>query len=130
MVSGNNLRERVIALVEDAHMSQKDFADMIHAPQSTVNGWFTQENRQPSNEYIVPIAELFSVSCSWLLSGKEYYPVPPDVIAAHRSKSDGDDSSWTPQEQEIINIYRKLSLKQQMDMIQYLFSLKNVADQG
>ena len=127
MVSGNNLRERVIALVEDAHMSQKDFAEMIHAPQSTVNGWFTQENRQPSNEYIVPIAELFSVSCSWLLSGREYYPVPTDVYNMHHMKPEDADPDWTPQEQEIINIYRKLSLKQQMDMIQYLFSLKNMS---
>ncbi len=65
------IRERVIFLSEENHISQKELAASINAPATTVNGWFKNDNRSPSSEYLIPICELFSVSVEWLLTGKE-----------------------------------------------------------
>ena len=64
------IRERVIQLANDKDMSQKELAIAINAPVTTVNGWFKNENRSPSAEYLIPICVLFQVSVEWLLTGQ------------------------------------------------------------
>ena len=91
------LRDRVISLVKQHNMSQKDFANAISAPLTTVNGRFKQENRSPSSEYIIPICRLFSVSCNWLLTGEEENESKPA-------------QTLQPEEDEILNVYRKLDV--------------------
>ena len=75
-----DIRERVIYLVRKSGMTQKEFAKAINAHETTVNGWFLKQNRNPSAKYIIPICKLFNVSQEWLLTGKEdHTPQKPEA---------------------------------------------------
>jgi len=69
-----NTRERIVKLVKESGLTQKEFAEAIKAPVTTVNGWFKKDTKSPSADYIIPISELFGVSPEWLLTGEGKTP--------------------------------------------------------
>ena len=62
---------RVLALLKEKGLKQKDLAEYLHTGSSTINGW-KSENRNPSSELIVPICEFLGISCEFLLTGEEH----------------------------------------------------------
>ena len=62
--------ERILQLLKDKGLKQKDLASHLNTKPSTVNGW-NQPNRNPSSELIIPICEFLGVSPEFLLTGKE-----------------------------------------------------------
>ncbi len=74
---------RVIALLKQKNLKQKDLADYLETRSSTVNGW-KEENRNPSSDMILPICEFLGVSCEYLLTGEDKGSSPLSQ----------DDSEW------------------------------------
>lgn len=65
------IRERVIELCKERKMTQSELSKALNAPKTTVNGWFLNDKRNPSSEYILPICNFFDVDVEWLLSGEK-----------------------------------------------------------
>ena len=61
---------RVLHLLEEKGLEQKDLADYLHTSPSTVNGW-KSANKNPSSSYIIPICEFLGVSANYLLTGSD-----------------------------------------------------------
>lgn len=62
--------QRVLYLVNEKGLKQKDLAEFLGTKPSTVNGW-SKENRNPSSDLILRICEFLDCSCEFLLSGEE-----------------------------------------------------------
>lgn len=60
---------RVIELLSQKGLKQKDLAEYLGTGTSTINGW-KKENRNPSSDMILPICEFLDVDCEFLLSGQ------------------------------------------------------------
>lgn len=70
---------RVLSLLNEKGLKQKDLADYLGTKPSTVNGW-KESNRNPSSDLIVRICEFLNVSYEFILTGTEktVYPYPSD----------------------------------------------------
>lgn len=60
---------RVIQLLKENNLKQKDLAEYLGTRSSTVSGW-KEINRNPSSELIIPICEFFNISANYLLTGE------------------------------------------------------------
>lgn len=80
--------ERVFSLLADAGREQRELAKFIGVPAKTVSTWKVR-GTNPGAEYIAAIAEFFSVSVDYILTGeeKEYRLSPADeeVLSAYHS---------------------------------------------
>ena len=79
---------RVIELLNEKGLKQADLATYLKTKPSTISGW-KLENRNPSAEMILPICEFFSITPTFLLTGK-------------------DDKTLSTRESELLNIFRSL----------------------
>ena len=61
---------RVLALLAEKGLKQKDLAAHLNTGASTINGW-KSPHRNPSSHMILPICEFLDVSCEYLLSGSD-----------------------------------------------------------
>ena len=59
---------RVLQLLTEKGLKQKDLADYLKTGASTINGW-KSSNRNPSSDMIIPICEFLSVDVHFLLTG-------------------------------------------------------------
>lgn len=66
----NAIMERVRALLQERDISQASFARQIEVSPQTVSAWLSGRNR-PGVEEIAKICQLFKVSPSWLITGRE-----------------------------------------------------------
>lgn len=66
---------RVLALLNEKGIKQKDLADYLGTKPSTVNGW-KESNRNPSSDLIVRICEFLNVSYEFILTGTEKITYP------------------------------------------------------
>ena len=62
--------ERILQIIKEKGLKQKDLAEHLGTKPSTVNGW-SKPNRNPSSELIIPICEFLDVTPEFLLTGKE-----------------------------------------------------------
>lgn len=70
-----NIYERIQYLRKSHNLSQEQLADRLGVSRQAVSKW---ESRQslPDIDKIIAISRYFSVSCDWLLTGKETKPAP------------------------------------------------------
>ena len=61
---------RVIELLTQRNLRQKDLAEYLETSASTINGW-RLKNRNPSSDMIIPICEFLGVTPEYLLTGEE-----------------------------------------------------------
>lgn len=61
---------RVLTLLHEKKLKQKDLAEYLGTKPSTVNGW-KESNRNPSSDLIVRICEFLDVSYEFILTGTE-----------------------------------------------------------
>lgn len=61
---------RVLTLLNEKGLKQKDLADYLGTKPSTVNGW-KEPNRNPSSDLIVRICEFLGTSYEFILTGTE-----------------------------------------------------------
>lgn len=65
-----SIGNRVLEILNQRGLKQKDLALYLGTKPSTVNGW-KEPNRNPSSELIVRICEYLNISYEYLLTGKE-----------------------------------------------------------
>ena len=70
LVPTMTIGNRVLQILNEKNLKQKDLADHLGTKPSTINGWH-EENRNPSSDLIVPICEFLGVSAYFLLTGNE-----------------------------------------------------------
>ena len=73
------LGARIAALRRQAGMNQGELAKKLGISPSAV-GMYEQGRREPSAEMLVRLADAFSVSTDFLLTGS---PAPPEIGRAH-----------------------------------------------
>ena len=74
----HEITERVIDALAHSHMQQKELAQAIDVPISTLNSWIKRGGDFPAS-YAGPIAKALKVSVIWLLTGDDVErPVIPD----------------------------------------------------
>lgn len=100
-----SIGNRVLAILKEKGLKQKDLAEYLHTGSSTVNGW-KSENRNPSSDMIIPICEFLSVSPIFLLTGEEDNPYtdvsPPDI------------------DPQLLQLIRELDREQQIELRGYV----------
>lgn len=74
---------RVLEILSQKGLKQKDLALFLGTKPSTVNGW-KEPNRNPSSDLIVRICEFLDVSYEYLLTGNE----------TNRTTISYDDADW------------------------------------
>ena len=67
------LGQRIAALRHQADMSQAELAQLLKISPSTV-GMYEQDRREPSLQTLARLAEVFSVSTDYLITGKAADP--------------------------------------------------------
>lgn len=77
--------------------SQKELGDYLGIGVSTISMW-EAEKREPDYAHLMAIAELFHVSVDFILYGKV------------------DDVKLSPEEQEVIDLFRELPVNQQFEI--------------
>ncbi len=82
--------QRVLYELSQKGLRQSDLAEFLGTTPSTVNGW-SQENRNPSSNMILPICEFLECSCEYLLSGKE-----------------SEEAQRTREDREILRLFHRL----------------------
>lgn len=84
-------------LRKDHKYSQKELGDYLGIGVSTISMW-ESEKREPDYKYLMAIAELFHVSVDYILYGKV------------------DEVKLSPEEQEVLDLFRQLPLEQQFEI--------------
>ena len=77
--------------------SQKELGDYLGIGVSTISMW-ESEKREPDYSHLMAIAELFHVSVDYILYGKV------------------DDVKLSPEEQEVLDLFRDLPVNQQFEI--------------
>lgn len=77
--------------------SQKELGDYLGIGVSTISMW-ESEKREPDYSHLMAIAELFHVSVDYILYGKV------------------DDVKLSPEEQEVLDLFRDLPVNQQYEI--------------
>lgn len=62
--------ERILQLLDERKISQKEFSDKTGIPQSTVSDW-RKKKTNPASDKIMIICKVLDVTPEWLLSGIE-----------------------------------------------------------
>ena len=106
---------RIIELIKERGMTQKEFSEKTGIPQSTISDW-RGKGLNPNVDKILTICDVLDVSPQDLLSGEESYG---DV--KRRYIYIDEDSP----EYNIVLEYRKLGERDRMRMEGYLAALKN-----
>lgn len=62
--------ERILQLLDERKITQKDFSEKTGIPQSTISDW-RKKGTNPSSEKILIICKVLNITPEWLLSGVE-----------------------------------------------------------
>jgi len=109
---------RILELIEEQGIKPIDLVNAIKINKSAITEW-KQGKSKPGTDAVIKIAEYFSVTTDWILTGKG----PKYVSAGGTARSDIDVTTRTADEAKLINDYRSLNndgkeyLRQTMEMI-------------
>lgn len=67
------INQRIVKLLSEKNLTQKELCQNIGVSPSTLNNWL-KLNRSIPSEYLIPISEFFNVSVYYLLSDDENIP--------------------------------------------------------
>lgn len=95
---------RVLSILKEKGLKQKDLAEFIGTGTSTVNGW-KEANRNPSAELILPICEFLDVSTEFLLTG---------------TNADQSRHELSANDEELLDLFRQLPERNQVKLIGYV----------
>lgn len=95
---------RVLSVLKERGLKQKDLAEFLGTGTSTVNGW-KEPNRNPSSELILPICEFLGISTNYLLTGTDNGKSTPELNA---------------NDKELLDLFRQLPERNQIKLIGYV----------
>jgi transcriptional regulator with XRE-family HTH domain len=105
--------ERVLELVHEKGMTQKEFSEMTGIPQSTMSSW-KGKKQNPAIDKLKVICDVLRVDPYFILSGSEVNEkLNSDYLTVYKS----DD------EYQMLIEYRKLDENKRNRLIGYLFAL-------
>ena len=105
--------ERVLELVHEKGMTQKEFSEMTGIPQSTMSSW-KGKKQNPAIDKLKVICDVLRVDPYFILSGSEVNEkLNSDYLTVYNS----DD------EYQMLIEYRKLDENKRNRLIGYLFAL-------
>ena len=108
--------ERILNLIKEKGMTQKEFSDLTGIPQSTLSCWKTKK-QSPGMDKLQVICDVLKVDPYYLVSGTEMKDkYVPDSIQIYK-----DD-----QEYKIIVEYRKLDKERKSRLLGYLDALTEI----
>lgn len=102
--------EKLKALREENHYTQKYVAQYLNVSRSTIAGYETK-NRQPSHEKLTILAELFHVSVDFLIDSDTVDHIEPSLSG----KISGSRST-----QYLITHFQHLSSHSKKDLLEFL----------
>lgn len=105
--------ERVLALVHDKGMTQKEFSEKTGIPQSTMSSW-KGKKQNPAIDKLKVICDVLEVDPYYILSGSE---------GNEKLKSDYLTVYKNDEEYEVLIEYRKLNQDGRNRMAGYLQAL-------
>lgn len=105
---------RILELLKEKGISQREFSDKTGIPQSTISDW-RGKKLNPNADRILKICEVLEISVQDLLSGEEQHKsVPLDYVYIDKNSK----------EYNIIIEYRKLNRDDKRRLEGYLEALK------
>lgn len=96
--------ERLLFLLEENGMSQKNLAEELHLAPTTLNGYI-REHRQPDYNVLIQLAKYFDVTTDYLLGVTEF---------RHRA-----EGPLTAKEEGLVGTYRRLDPEEQDLVYEY-----------
>ncbi len=113
-ITMKEIGKRIRALREQRGIKAKELAEAIGASQGNISDWENDKKKStPTAKSLIAIASFFDVSLDWLMTGEEY------SIKQESLSSD---------ENELLQLFRKLSLKNQMKVLGYMESMISSSD--
>lgn len=107
--------ERILNLIKEKGMTQKEFSELTGIPQSTMSSWKTRK-QNPGMDRLQIICDTLDVDPFYLISGTEN---------ANRKTVDYILIDQEGQEYELISEYRELDYGQKNRLLGYLQALKS-----
>jgi len=130
------INQRIFDLLRQNNKTQKEFADFLGITQQTVNTWKTRGSNPPS-ELIYLIADFFSVSIEWLLTGESPHKGTVHVSGSVSNGSvvqgvnngnfvvhNGQERGLSDEAAELLRIYESLDVKKRMNLLKVAFELE------
>lgn len=101
-------------LRESRNITQDELAKRLRVSRPTIAGYETK-HRQPDFDKLIMIADIFSVSIDYLLTGSGHDSIECNPIPSHSEKS---------LDRKVINAYKKLSVESKEDVLKYISLLE------
>ena len=117
------ISHRIFDLLNSAGKSQKNLADYLKISQQAVSNW-KERGTDPPAKLISPIAEYFTVSVDYLLTGKEKNAetISNSVVAnGHNSTA---INGLSKEEADVLKIYREFDFDKRLEFLNVLAELK------
>ena len=108
------ITQRIIDVSVEKGITQTQIANALGKGFTSVNNWYRNPNINVPAFVIAPIAELFGVSCEYLLTGKE--PAAP-AVAPMQEIVQAKSPELTPAEEECLRLFRALDFEGQTMML-------------
>lgn len=111
-MTSETLGRRVLRRRKDIGLTQRDLGKALGISHATISLW-ESDNTEPSGKNLYALAKVLQCSPTWILFGDEdkepTEPLPADV-----------EPSLTPDEKEVLDLYRSLPESEQTAQIQNL----------
>jgi transcriptional regulator with XRE-family HTH domain len=125
----NTIGQRIKQLRNNFNLSQQEIADRTGISRGNISN-YEKDRVAPASETIITLARFFQVSADWLLTGTETpcgreqagNPDNRDDFCVYRAKS-YVPVQLTPEENELIQVYRTLSTEDK-EFIRQIMLLK------
>lgn len=116
----NVINDRIMSVLADKRIRQKDLCNAINIPASTLNTWLKQGRSIPS-EFLIPICEFLEISVNWLLIGeneisKSTVKIQPKIYT---------DQELTTDEEVILETYREFDVNTKKEALKFMISKAN-----
>jgi transcriptional regulator with XRE-family HTH domain len=109
-----SINERILNILKtNKNLKQKDLANSINVPASTVNNWLKLGRAIPA-EYIIPISEYLEIDIYFLLTGTD-----SGVIHAGLTEND----------KELLELFHQLPERKQLKLIGYVERMTEELDE-
>ncbi|EJH8725053.1 helix-turn-helix domain-containing protein [Cronobacter sakazakii] len=111
-MTSETLGRRVLRRRKDVRLTQRDLAKALGISHATISLW-ESDNTEPSGKNLFALAKVLQCSPTWLLFGDEdKEPGEPLALTA--------EPSLSPDEQEMLDLYRALPESEQLAQVQNL----------
>jgi len=115
-----SINARIRQARKAAGLSQSRLAKLLGVTRSACSQWESSQGTVPRRERLEQLAELLDVSYEWLATGRK----GKEEKSAFGIKEDSPyKTAMPPDQEELLKLYRTLSLKARIALMEFLRSL-------